>query len=63
MSTQASMVAITAAKKVPAWGLFAALRYALKNGATFAQFHLAERYEERRRARQRIRNELRGYLA
>jgi hypothetical protein len=55
--------AITAAKKVKAWGLYAAIRYAMKNGATFAQFHIAERYEERRAERQRIRNAFAGYMA
>lgn len=55
--------AIHAAKKVPAWGLFAAMRYAMKNGATFAQFSIEERYEDRRRIRQRIRNDFQGWLA
>lgn len=55
--------AITAAKKVSAWGLFAAMRYAMKNGATFAQFNIAVTFEERRATRQRIRSEFAGYLA
>lgn len=55
--------AITAAKKVPVWGPYAALRYAMKRGATFTQFHIAERYEEKRRTRQRIRTFCEGYLA
>jgi hypothetical protein len=55
--------AITAAKKVPAWGLYAAMRYAMKHGATFAQFSIAERNEEKRRTRQRIREFCEGYLA
>jgi len=56
-------IAITAAKKVPAWGLFAALRYAMKRGVTFAQFNIALTFEERRARRQRIRNSFAGYLA
>lgn len=63
MTMKPAQAAIHAAKKVPAWGLFAALRYAMKNGATFAQFSIAERYEDRRRCRQRIRAELGGYMA
>ena len=55
--------AVTAAKKVKAWGLYAALSYAMKHGATFAQFHIAERYEARRATRQRIRNNFAGYMA
>lgn len=55
--------AVTAAKKVKAWGLYAAMRYAMKHGATFAQFQIAERYEERRATRQRIRANFAGYLA
>lgn len=55
--------AVLAAKKVNAWGLYAALRYAMKHGATFAQFHIAERFEERRAARLRIRRQFAGYLA
>ncbi len=58
-----SHAAVHAAKKVKAWGLYAALRYAMKHGATFAQFHIAERYEERRAERQRIRNAFAGWLA
>lgn len=58
-----AQAAIIAAKKVKAWGLYAALRYAMKNGATFAQFHIAERFEDRRAIRQRIRNGFAGYLA
>lgn len=58
-----AQAAIHAAKKVQAWGLYAALRYAMKNGASFAQFHIAERYEARRRLRQRIRNDFAGWLA
>jgi len=58
-----AQAAILAAKKVPAWGLYAAMRHAMKHGATFAQFHIAERYEERRRIRQRIRNDFAGWLA
>ena len=55
--------AVYAAKKVKAWGLYAAIRYAMKHGATFAQFSIAERYEERRATRQRIREQFAGYLA
>lgn len=57
-----AIAAITAAKKVPSWGVYAALRYAMKHGATFAQFSIAERNEEKRRTRQRIRSELAGYM-
>lgn len=55
--------AIHAAKKAQAWGLYAALRHAMKNGATFAQFNIALTFEERRARRQRIRNCFAGYLA
>lgn len=55
--------AIHAAKKVQAWGLYAAIRYALKNGATLPQFNSALTFEERRARRQRIRNSFAGYLA
>lgn len=58
-----AQIAIIAAKKVPSWGLFAALRYALKRGATFAQFNIALTFEERRAERQRIRATFAGYLA
>lgn len=58
-----AIAAITAAKKVPAWGVYAALRYAMKHGATFAQFSIADRNEEKRRTRQRIRNGFAGYMA
>lgn len=63
MTMKPTIAAVTAAKKVPAWGLDAAMRYAMKNGASFAQFHIAERNEEKRRTRQRIRSGLAGYLA
>jgi hypothetical protein len=55
--------AVTAAKKVKAWGQFAALRYAMKHGASFAQFNIAVTFEERRATRQRIRSDFAGYLA
>lgn len=54
-----SQAAVHAAKKVKAWGLYAAMRYAMNHGASFAQFHIAERYEQRRR----LRASFRGYLA
>lgn len=57
------MAAVKAAKSASRWGVFAALRNALKNGATFAQFNIALTYEERRSERQRIRNGFAGYLA
>lgn len=57
------MAAVTAAKNVNRWGLFASLRNALKNGATFAEFNTALTFEERRASRQRIRNGFAGYLA
>lgn len=57
-----AQAAVIAAKKVKAWGLYAAMRYAMKHGATFAQFSTAERFEERRATRQRIRAAFVGYL-
>lgn len=58
-----AQAAIIAAKKVQAWGLYAALRYAMKHGATFAQFHIAERFEDRRAIRRRLAADFRGWLA
>lgn len=55
--------AVYAAKKVPAWGLYAAMKYALNRGATFAQFHTAERFEERRAIRRRLHSDFAGWLA
>jgi hypothetical protein len=59
----ATQAAIYAAKKVKSWGVYAALRYAMKHGATFAQFHIAERFEDRRAIRRRLAGDFRGYLA
>lgn len=58
-----NQAAVHAAKKVKAWGLYAALRYAMKHGATFAQFHIAERFEDRRAIRRRLASDFRGWLA
>lgn len=58
-----AQAAIHAAKKVQAWGLFAAMRYAMKHGATFAQFNIAERFEDRRAIRRRLASDFRGWLA
>lgn len=59
MTMKPSQAAVHAAKKVKAWGLYAAMRYAMNQGSSFAQFHIAERYEQRRR----LRASFRGYLA
>lgn len=56
-------VAIKAAKNVNRWGLFASLRYAMKHGATFAQFNIAHEFELRRATRRRLAGEFAGYLA
>lgn len=58
-----AQAAVHAAKKVNAWGPYAALRYAMKHGATFAQFHIAERFEERRAIRRRLQQSFAGWLA
>jgi len=57
------MAAIHAAKNAHRWGLFAAMRYAIKRGSTFAQFNIAERFEDRRAIRRRIGADFAGYLA
>ena len=59
----AAAVAIQAAKQAPRWGLYAAMRYALKRGATFAQFNIALQFEERRAIRARLSCDFVGYLA
>jgi len=61
--TAGSMAAIHAAKNAHRWGLFAAMRYAIKRGSTFAQFNIAERFEDRRAIRRRIGADFAGYLA
>lgn len=58
-----AQAAIIAAKKVPRIGLYAAMRYAMKHGATFAQFQIAERFEDRRAIRRRLASDFRGWLA
>ncbi|AXS79870.1 hypothetical protein [Dechloromonas sp. HYN0024] len=58
-----NQAAIHAAKKVQAWGIYAAMRYAMKHGATFAQFHIAERFEDRRAIRRRLSQHFNGWLA
>lgn len=56
-------VAIKAAKNVNRWGLFAAVRFAMKHGATFAQFNIAHEFELRRATRRRLAGEFAEYLA
>lgn len=56
-------VAIKAARAAPVWGLYAAMRYALKRGASFAQFNVALQFEERRAMRRRLSSDFGGYLA
>ena len=58
-ATQGAIAAVKAAKNEHNWGTFAALRFAVRNGATLGMFDKARQVE----CNARIRNALRGYLA
>jgi len=60
---QKALAAVKAAKNVEHWGLYAAMRHALKQGATFAQFNIAHDFELRRATRRRLAGKFAGYLA
>lgn len=58
-ATNAAKAAVHAAKNSTRWGTFAALRYAIKHGATLGMFDQARKIEERIR----LRHQFAGWLA
>lgn len=57
-----AVAAVKAAKNANRWGLFAALRYAIKHGASFAMFDQARKIEERLALHRRL-QQFEGWLA